>query len=38
MSCTGRIWVVDVRIAVGVARALAPHGEKWTMWRRITHA
>ena len=30
LSCTGRIWVVDVRVAVGVAQALTPHGEKWT--------
>ena len=30
MSCTGRIWVVDVRVVVGVAQALTSHGEKWT--------
>jgi len=28
LSCTGRISGVDVRIAVGVAQALTPHGDK----------
>jgi len=38
LSCTGRIWVVDARVAVGVAQALTPHAEKWTKCLRITHA
>ena len=38
MSCTGRISGVDVRVAVGVAQALTPHGEKWARCLRLTHA
>ena len=38
LSCTGRIWVEDVRVAVGVAQALTPHGEKRTTCLRLTHA
>jgi len=32
------VGVIDVRVAVGVAQALTPHAEKWTMCLRITHA